>query len=100
METGFAREQAERFVASMTLEQKIAQLHGAMERIDIYAMTARAAESGTDFDQLAAQTQIGPPVPAIEQRGIPLSGTPTGRVGVGRGAAPPTPPATSLPMTI
>jgi beta-glucosidase len=31
------REQAERLVASMTLEQKIAQLHGAMETIDIYA---------------------------------------------------------------
>ena len=31
------RERAERLVGAMTLEQKIAQLHGAMETIDIYA---------------------------------------------------------------
>jgi beta-glucosidase len=37
------RERAERLVAAMTLEQKIAQLHGAMETIDIYAITAEAA---------------------------------------------------------
>ena len=40
------RERAEKLVEAMTLEQKIAQLHGAMETIDIYAITAQAAESG------------------------------------------------------
>ena len=33
------RERAEKLVEAMTLEQKIAQLHGAMETIDIYALT-------------------------------------------------------------
>src|SRR3954454_13962601 len=100
METGFAREQAERLVASMTLEQKIAQLHGAMETIDIYSMTAQAAESGTDFDQLAAQIQIERHVPAIEELGIPRFRITNAPVGVGMGDGPPSPPATSLPMTI
>ena len=40
------RDRAEALVAAMTLEQKIAQLHGAMETIDIYALSAQAAESG------------------------------------------------------
>ena len=94
------RERAERLVASMTLEQKIAQLHGAMETIDIYAMTAQAAESGTDFDQLAAQIQIERHVPAIEELGIPRFRITNGPVGVGMGDGTPSPPATSLPMTI
>ena len=33
------REQATKLVEAMTLEQKIAQLHGAMETIDIYAIS-------------------------------------------------------------
>jgi beta-glucosidase len=33
-------ERARKLVEAMTLEQKIAQLHGAMETIDIYAITA------------------------------------------------------------
>ena len=33
------RERAELLVAAMTLEQKIAQLHGGMQTIDIYAMS-------------------------------------------------------------
>jgi beta-glucosidase len=37
-------ERAERLVEAMTPEQKIAQLHGAMETIDIYAITREAAE--------------------------------------------------------
>ena len=41
-------------VEAMTLEQKIAQLHGVMQTIDIYALTAQAAESGADMDQLTA----------------------------------------------
>ena len=32
------RERAEKLVAAMTLEQKIAQLHGAMNTINIYDM--------------------------------------------------------------
>ena len=65
------RERAEKLVEAMTLEQKIAQLHGAMETIDIYALTAQAAESGEDMDQLAAQIRIERHVTAIEELGIP-----------------------------
>ena len=84
----------------MTLEQKIAQLHGAMETIDIYAMTAEAAESGADMDQLAAQIQIERHVTGIDELGIPRFRITNGPVGVGMGDGTPSPPATSLPMTI
>ena len=94
------RERAEKLVEAMTLEQKIAQLHGAMETIDIYAITAQAAESGADMDQLAAQIQIERHVPAIEELGIPRFRITNGPVGVGMGDGTPSPPATSLPMTI
>jgi beta-glucosidase len=72
-------ERAKRLVEAMTLEQKIAQLHGAMETIDIYALTAQAAESGADMDQLAAQIQVERHVKAIDELGIPGSGSPTAR---------------------
>ena len=65
------RERAEKLVEAMTLEQKIAQLHGAMETIDIYAITREAAESGADMDQLAAQIRVERHVKAIEELGIP-----------------------------
>ena len=55
----------------MTLEQKIAQLHGAMETIDIYAITAQAAESGADMDQLAAQIRIERHVQGDRRAGDP-----------------------------
>ena len=84
----------------MTLEQKIAQLHGAMQTIDIYALTAQAAESGADMDQLAAQIQIERHVTAIEELGVPRFRITNGPVGVGMGDGTPSPPATSLPMTI
>jgi len=84
----------------MTLEQKIAQLHGAMQTIDIYALSAEAAESGADLDQLAAQIQIERHVAAIEELGIPRFRITNGPVGVGMGDGTPSPPATSLPMTI
>jgi beta-glucosidase len=84
----------------MTLEQKIAQLHGAMETIDIYALSAQAAESGADMDQLAAQIRIERHVSAIEESGIPRFRITNGPVGVGMGDGTPSPPATSLPMTI
>ncbi len=95
-----ARERAKKLVEVMTLEQKIAQLHGAMETIDIYALSAQAAESGADMDQLAAQIQIERHVPAIEEPGIPRFRITNGPVGVGMGDGTPSPPATSLPMTI
>ena len=94
------RERAEKLVEAMTLEQKIAQLHGAMETIDIYAITAEAAESGADMDQLAAQIQIERHVKAIDELGIPRFRVTNGPVGVGMGDGTPSPPATSLPMTI
>lgn len=94
------RERAEKLVEAMTLEQKIAQLHGAMQTIDIYAITAQAAESGADMDQLAAQIQIERHVTAIDELGIPRFRITNGPVGVGMGDGTPSPPATSLPMTI
>jgi beta-glucosidase len=84
----------------MTLEQRIAQLHGAMETIDIYAITAQAAESGADMDQLAAQIRVERHVRAIDELGIPRFRITNGPVGVGMGDGTPSPPATSLPMTI
>jgi beta-glucosidase len=94
------RERAIKLVEAMTLEQKIAQLHGAMETIDIYAITAQAAESGADMDQLAAQIRVERHVKAIEELGIPRFRITNGPVGVGMGDGTPSPPATSLPMTI
>ena len=94
------RERATKLVAAMTLEQKAAQLHGAMETIDIYAIAAQAAESGTDMDQLAAQIQIERHVKAIDELGISRCRITNVPVGVGMGDGTPSPPATSLPMTI
>jgi beta-glucosidase len=73
------RERAEKLVEAMTLEQKIAQLHGAMETIDIYAITREAAESGADMDQLAAQIRVERHVKAIDELGIPRFASPTAR---------------------
>jgi beta-glucosidase len=94
------RERAKKLVEAMTLEQKIAQLHGAMETIDIYAISTQAAESGEDMDQLAAQIQIERHVKAIDELRIPRFRITNGPVGVGMGDGTPSPPATSLPMTI
>ena len=94
------RERAKKLVEAMTLEQKIAQLHGAMETIDIYAITAQAAESGADMDQLAAQIRVERHVTAIQELAIPRFRITNGPVGVGMGDGTPSPPATSLPMTI
>ena len=80
----------------MSLDQKIAQLHGAMETIDIYAITAQAAESGADMDQLAAQIRVERHVGAIDELGIPRFRITNGPVGVGMGDGTPSPPATSL----
>ena len=94
------RERAALLVGAMTIDQKIAQLHGAMETIDIYAVSASAAESGADVEALAAQIQVQRHVAAIEELGIPRFRITNGPVGVGMGDGTPSPPATSLPMTI
>src|SRR3954447_4873599 len=94
------RERAQRLVAAMNLDQKIAQLHGAMETIDIYAVTREAAESGADLDALAAQIQIERHVSAVDELGIPRFRITNGPVGVGMGDGTPSPPATALPMSI
>ncbi|GIJ24475.1 beta-glucosidase family protein [Micromonospora lutea] len=94
------RERAEKLVRAMTLEQKIAQLHGAMETIDIYALAAQATDSETGLEQLAAQIRVERHVTAIDELGIPRFRITNGPVGVGMGDGTPSPPATSLPMTI
>lgn len=93
------RERAVRLVGAMTVEQKIAQLHGAMETIDIYGMAAQATSSA-EMDALAAQIRIERHVDAVEELGIPRFRITNGPVGVGMGDGTPSPPATSLPMTI
>jgi beta-glucosidase len=90
-------ERARQLVAAMTLEQKIAQLHGAMETIDIYSATPTNAD---DMEQLAAQVRVERHVDAIEELGIPRFRITNGPVGVGMGDGTPSPRATSLPMTI
>ncbi|CCH88469.1 beta-glucosidase [Modestobacter italicus] len=91
------QERARELVAAMTLEQKIAQLHGAMDTIDIYSMKADTAEG---MEQLAAQIRVERHVAAIEELGIPRFRITNGPVGVGMGDGTPSPPATALPMTI
>src|SRR3954466_10479125 len=94
------RERATKLVEAMTVEQKIAQLHGAMETIDIYAMSAQAAESGADMDELAAQIRVERHVTGVDELGIPRFRITNGPVGVGMGDGTPSPPATALPMSI
>jgi beta-glucosidase len=52
------------------------------------------------MDQLAAQIQVERHVTAIDELGIPRFRITNGPVGVGMGDGTPSPPATSLPMTI
>ena len=93
------RERAEKLVAAMTLEQKIQQLHGDMETIDIYGLIEKATTK-EEMDRLAAQIRIERHVKAIEELGIPRFRVTNGPVGVGMGDGTPSPPATSLPMAI
>lgn len=74
----------------MTIEQKIAQLHGNMETIDIYAPP----------DPEHNQFDVKRHVAGDEQLGIPRMRVTNGPVGVGMGDGTESPPATSLPMTI
>lgn len=92
-------ERARDLVAAMTLDQKIAQLHGAMETIDIYGMASQAT-TAEEMEQLAAQIRVERHVAAIDELGIPRFRITNGPVGVGMGDGTPSPPATSLPMTI
>ncbi|WP_394238209.1 beta-glucosidase [Niallia oryzisoli] len=97
------RERAEKLVAAMTLEQKIAQLHGAMETINIYALPSADeinAMSAEEQDQLMAQIQVQRHVKGIEELGIPRFRITNGPVGVGMGDGHPSPSATALPMSI
>jgi hypothetical protein len=89
------RERATALVGAMTLEQRIAQLHGAMETIDIYALSRQAAEGGADIDQLAAQIRVERHVTGIDELGIPRFRITSGPVGVGMGYGTPSPPATA-----
>ena len=82
------RERAQSLVEAMTVEQKISQLHGAMDTIDIYALSAQAAESGQDMDQLATQIRVERHVTAIPELGVPRFRITNGPVGVGMGDAP------------
>ncbi len=93
------KQRAEALVAAMTLEQKIAQLHGAMETIDIYGIASKAT-TAEEMEQLAAQIRVERHVAAIDELGIPRFRITNGPVGVGMGDGTPSPPATSLPMTI
>ena len=97
------RERAEKLVAAMTLEQKIAQLHGSMNTINIYdlpSMDEMNEMSPEEQDKLMAQLQVQRHVKGIDELGIPRFRITNGPVGVGMGDGHPSPPATALPMTI
>lgn len=98
-ETLSDEERAKLLVANMTLEQKIAQLHGGMETINIYDLSNNVS-SEEEMEQLSAQVQIERHVPEIPELGIPRFRITNGPVGVGMGDGHPSPPATALPMTI
>ncbi|MBR7741697.1 glycoside hydrolase family 3 C-terminal domain-containing protein [Phycicoccus sp. BSK3Z-2] len=99
-------DRARALVAAMTLEQKISQLHGNMETVDIYALS-NAIGTGADDEsdeermgQLMAQIRIDRHVVGIDELGVPRMRVTNGPVGVGMGDGTPSPPATALPMTI
>ena len=97
------RERAEKLVAAMTLEQKIAQLHGSMNTINIYDMPSMDEineMTPDEQDKLMAQLQVQRHVKGIDELGIPRFRVTNGPVGVGMGDGHPSPPATALPMTI
>lgn len=93
------RERAVKLVEAMSLEQKIRQLHGNMETIDIYGLSSQAADA-EEMEQLAAQIRVERHVIAEDELGIPRMRITNGPVGVGMGDGTPSPPATALPMTI
>lgn len=97
------RARAEALVAAMSTEQKISQLHGNMETIDIYSLSNEMNAEEMDaeqMEQLAAQIRIERHVKGVDELGIPRLRVTNGPVGVGMGDGTPSPPATALPMTI
>ena len=98
------RERAIALVDAMTVEQKIAQLHGAMATIDLFAMAGEMPDfsqmTEEEMEALAAQLRIDRHVKGDEDLGIPRLRVTNGPVGVGMGDGTPSPPATALPMTI
>ena len=97
-----ADERAKLLVSAMTLEQKIAQLHGSMNTINIYSLDIEDMGKMDDeeMEKLMAQIQIQRHVDGIEELGIPRFRITNGPVGVGMGDGHPSPPATALPMSI
>ncbi|MGB3328411.1 MAG: glycoside hydrolase family 3 C-terminal domain-containing protein, partial [Thermomicrobiales bacterium] len=87
-----ARERALALVAAMSLDQKIAQMHGNMETIDIYG-GALSMDNANQYD-------VKRHVAAIDELGIPRMRVTNGPVGVGMGDGTESPKATSLPMSI
>lgn len=93
------KKRAELLVENMNIDQKIQQLHGAMETIDIYATMAEITDEEA-MEQLANQIRVERHVKANEELGIPRYRITNGPVGVGMGDGTPSPKATALPMTI
>ncbi|WP_068401257.1 beta-glucosidase [Kribbia dieselivorans] len=85
------QERALALVAAMSLEQKIAQLHGNMETIDIYSVNIADA----DVNQFDVKRHVA----GDDDLGIPRMRVTNGPVGVGMGDGVDSPEATSLPMT-
>lgn len=71
------RERAEALVAAMTLEQKIAQLHGNLETIDIYSIEIDLG----DEDAAANMFEVKRHVAGIDELGIPRMRVTNGPVG-------------------
>ena len=94
-----AKKRAELLVAHMNIDQKIQQLHGAMETIDIYGSMSEITDE-EEMARLASQIRVERHVKANEELGIPRYRITNGPVGVGMGDGTPSPKATALPMTI
>ncbi len=82
------QQRADALVSALATEQKIAQLHGAMQTLNI-------AEVSVDSD-----ITMWRHVAEIDEVGIPRFRVTNGPVGVGQGDGTPSPAATAMPMTI
>lgn len=96
------RQRAEELVSAMTLEEKIAQLHGGMKTINIYDVDMSAMQdlSDEEYDEMMTQLRVERHVEGIDSLEIPRMRVTNGPVGVGMGDGYPSPKATALPMTI
>ncbi|WP_212685852.1 hypothetical protein, partial [Salmonella enterica] len=72
-ETLSNRMRAEKLVEAMSLEQKIAQLHGGMRTIDIYNVDMEELEnlSEEEYEEQMAQLRVERHVNGIDELGIP-----------------------------